>query len=96
MVILAALQANFWWGVLAATTLITGAAYTLWMYKRAIFGEVANDAVKALKDLSNREYAILGAFAFFVVVLGIWPDVLVAVMQESISELIEHVEKGKE
>lgn len=95
MVILAAIKVELWWGVLAATTLITGAAYTLWMYKRAIFGAIANDKVKALVDLSKREHAILAAFAFFVILLGVWPQLLTEVMQVSIEELLEHVSRGK-
>lgn len=95
MVILATIKVNLWWGVLAATTLITGAAYTLWMYKRAIFGAVANAKVAALKDLSQREYAILAAFAFFVILLGVYPQLLTEVMQVSVTELLDQVREGK-
>ena len=95
MVILAALRADFWIGVLAATTLITGAAYTLWMYKRAIFGEIANDAVRTLRALSRREAAILGTFAAFVLLLGIWPQPLAAAMQATVDGLLAHVAAGK-
>ncbi|MCY4324865.1 MAG: NADH-quinone oxidoreductase subunit M [Betaproteobacteria bacterium] len=95
MVILAALRADFWVGVLAATTLITGAAYTLWMYKRAIFGSVANDAVAALRALSRREAAILGAFAAFVLLLGIWPQPLAEAMAATVDGLLAHVDAGK-
>ncbi len=95
MVILAAVRANFWVGVLAATTLITGAAYTLWMYKRAIFGGIANDAVRALRALSRREAAILGAFAACVLLLGVWPHPLAAAMQATVDGLLAHVAAGK-
>ena len=95
MVILAALEANIWWGILAATTLITGAAYSLWMYKRVIFGVVASDAVKALQDLNAREFAILGAFAFLVILFGIWPQPITELVGVSVQELLLHVRAGK-
>lgn len=95
MVIMAVIKTNFWWGVIAATTLITGAAYTLWMYKRVIFGEIANEAVRGLIDLSHREHAILLTFAFFVLLLGFWPQILTDVMQVSIADLVEQVREGK-
>jgi len=80
MVILAAFKANFWFAFLAATTLILGAAYTLWMVKRVVFGDIANDNVKALTDINNREFLILGLLAIAVLVLGLWPDPLFDVM----------------
>ena len=95
MVILAALEANLWWGILAATTLITGAAYSLWMYKRVIFGSIANDGVKALKDLDIRESVILGAFAFLVLMFGIWPQPITNLVGTSVQELLLHVKAGK-
>ncbi len=73
MVILGALQANFWFAFLAATTLIFGAAYTLWMVKRVFYGEVANINVAALKDLNKREFLILGVLALFVLGFGLYP-----------------------
>ncbi len=95
MVIVSAVRANLLWGLLAATTLITGAAYTLWMYKRAIFGEVASEAVGALQDVSGRELAILAVFAFFVLLLGVWPHPLTGLMGPTIEGLVAHVQAGK-
>ena len=91
MVILSAFKANFWYAFLAASTLILGAAYTLWMVKRVIFGEVANEKVAALTDLNAREAFILGTLAVAVLVLGVWPDPLVNVMHASVDHLLEHV-----
>ena len=95
MVILAAVGANFWVGLACATTLITGAAYSLWMYKRVVFGEIANDAVRALKDAERRELIILAIFAFFVLLFGVYPFPLIEVMEVSVEELLEHVKRGK-
>ena len=78
MVILGALQANFWFAFLAATTLIFGAAYTLWMVKRVFYGEVANNHVAALKDLNKREFLILGVLALFVLGFGLYPAPITA------------------
>jgi len=91
MVILSAFKANFWYAFLAASTLILGAAYTLWMVKRVIFGEVANEKVAALTDINAREAFILGTLAVAVLVLGVWPDPLVNVMHASVDHLLEHV-----
>jgi NADH-quinone oxidoreductase subunit M len=91
MVILGAVQYNFWIGALAATTLIFGAAYTLWMYKRVIFGAVANPNVAALQDIDGREFAVLGLLAFFVLLMGLWPAPFTEVMHVSVNELIKHV-----
>lgn len=95
MVILAAYKANFWIAFLAATTLILGAAYTLWMVKRVIFGDIANDNVRALKDVNNREFFFLGVLAVAVLALGLWPDPLVDVMHVTIDNLLQHVIAGK-
>ncbi len=95
MVILSAFQANFWYAFLAATTLILGAAYTLWLVKRVIFGDVANDNVAKLEDLNCREFAILGSLAFLVLLVGIWPDPLVDVMHASVDHLLEQVVTSK-
>lgn len=91
MVILAAFKANFWYAFLAATTLIIGAAYTLWMIKRVIFGDVANDNVAQLQDINSREALVLGVLAVFVILLGVWPDPLVEVMHSSVDHLLEQV-----
>ncbi len=95
MVILTAFKANFWYAFLAATTLILGAAYTLWMVKRVIFGQVANAGVAALKDINGREALVLGTLAFLVLLLGIWPAPLVDVMHATVGNLLDHVAAGK-
>ncbi|MCI0504632.1 MAG: NADH-quinone oxidoreductase subunit M, partial [Gammaproteobacteria bacterium] len=88
MVILAAFKANFWISFFAATTLIFGAAYTLWMVKRVIFGDVTNDGVKSLTDLNNREFLVLGLLAVAVLLVGIWPAPLIDVMSASVNNLV--------
>jgi NADH-quinone oxidoreductase subunit M len=95
MVILASFKASFWIAFLAATTLILGAAYTLWMIKRVIFGEVANDNVKALSDINKREFLFLAILAIAVLVLGLWPDPLVKVMHSTIENLLNHITISK-
>ncbi len=95
MVILASFKASFWIAFLAATTLILGAAYTLWMIKRVIFGEVANDNVKALSDINKREFSFLAILAIAVLVLGLWPDPLVRVMHSTIENLLNHITISK-
>jgi NADH-quinone oxidoreductase subunit M len=91
LVILGAMQANFWLAFLAATTLVFGAAYTLWMYKRVIFGPVANDNVASLKDLNPREFAVLVALAAAVLFMGIYPLPFTEVMHASVNELLRHI-----
>ena len=95
MVILASFRADFWFAFLAATTLILGAAYTLWMVKRVVFGEVANDNVAALQDINSRELLVLGGLAVAVMVLGLWPAPLVEVMDVSITNLLKHIAVSK-
>ena len=95
MVIIASFKANFWFAFLAATTLILGAAYTLWMVKRVIYGEVANDNVAALTDLNGREFFVLGILALSVLLFGVWPSPLVDMMQNSIELLVERVGQTK-
>ncbi len=73
LVILASFQADFWYAFLAATTLIVGAAYTLWLVKRVIFGPVANEGVAGMQDLNAREFLVLGLLAAGVLLLGLWP-----------------------
>jgi NADH-quinone oxidoreductase subunit M len=87
LVILAAFKANFWYAALAATTLILGAAYTLWLVKRTIFGPVANHHVAEMKDLDGREFLILGVLAVGVLLLGIWPAPLLDMMRGAIEHL---------
>ncbi len=95
MVILSAFQANFWYAFLAALTLIFGAAYTLWMIKRVLFGEIKNEKVAQLKDLNAREAAILGTLAAAVLILGLWPAPLIDVMHATVNNLLEHVVVSK-
>jgi NADH-quinone oxidoreductase subunit M len=95
MVILGAVEYNFWIGLLAATTLILGAAYSLWMVKRVVFGEVANDHVAELKDVNAREFWMLMALAFFVLLMGVWPAPFIDVMQVSVDGLLQHVAVSK-
>jgi len=91
MVIMGAMKANFWLAFAAATTLVFGAAYTLWMYKRVIFGAVANDHVAALRDLNPREFLVLGALAIAVLGMGVYPLPFTEVMHASVNELLRHV-----
>jgi len=89
LVILGAFQSNFWIAFLAATTLIFGAAYTLWMYKRVIFGKVANDHVAELEDANGREILFLTLLAAAVLVMGLWPHPFLNVMHTSVDELLK-------
>jgi NADH-quinone oxidoreductase subunit M len=91
MVILASFRANFWFAFLAATTLIVGAAYTLWMVKRVVYGEIASDKVAALEDINKREALVLTSLAVAVLVLGVWPAPLIEVMDVSIENLVRHI-----
>ena len=95
MVVLGAIQVNFWWAFLAATTLIFGAAYTLWMYKRVVFGPVANPQVAALTDINSREFLVLLLLALCVLGIGIYPLPLTEVMHASVNNLLEHVAHSK-
>jgi NADH-quinone oxidoreductase subunit M len=95
MVILASFQADFWYAFLAATTLILGAAYTLWMVKRVVYGPVANDKVAGLKDANGRELFVLGTLAIAVLALGLWPAPLVEVMDASVQNLVQHIAVSK-
>ncbi|MCI1192899.1 NADH-quinone oxidoreductase subunit M [Calidifontimicrobium sp. SYSU G02091] len=95
MVILATVKVNFWLGMLAATTLIFGAAYTLWMVKRVYFGDVANDHVKALTDINRREFAMLAVLAVAVLAMGVYPKPFTDVMQASVTQLLDHVAQSK-
>ena len=95
MVIVASFKANFWYAFFAATTLILGAAYTLWMVKRVFYGEVANENVAQLNDLSRREFFIMATLAIAVLVLGLWPAPLVDVMHASVDNLLQHIAVSK-
>jgi NADH-quinone oxidoreductase subunit M len=95
MVILGAVQFNFWVGLLAATALVLGASYSLWMTKRVIFGAVANERVAALTDINSREFAILAAMAIMVLYMGIHPKPFTDVMHVSVQALLDHVAISK-
>ena len=95
MVILASFKANFWIAFLAASTLILGAAYTLWMVKRVIMGPIGNDKVAALTDINRREFLMLGLLAFFVLLIGVWPNMIGHVMHASVENLVQHISTAK-
>ncbi len=95
MVILGAIQVNFWYAFLASFTLIFGAAYTLWMVKRVFYGEVANPQVAALKDLNKREFFILAVLALLVLALGIYPQPLTEMTHASVNQLLSHLAQSK-
>jgi NADH-quinone oxidoreductase subunit M len=95
MVIMGAMQANFWYAFAAASTLIFGAAYTLWMYKRVIFGAVANHHVSELTDLTTREKIIFAVLALFVLGMGLYPLPLAEIMHVSVRDLLVHVGNSK-
>jgi NADH-quinone oxidoreductase subunit M len=95
MVVLGTIKVNFWWAALAATTLIFGAAYTLWMYKRVVFGKVANEHVAEMTDIDGREILILGILAIAVLAVGLYPLPLTEVMHVSVNNLLEHVAHSK-
>ncbi|HNR60359.1 MAG TPA: NADH-quinone oxidoreductase subunit M [Thauera sp.] len=95
MVVLGAVQFNFWIGFVAATTLILGAAYSLWMYKRVVFGKVANKHVAELEDINGREFAFLAILAFCVLAMGLYPFPFTEVMHASVNELLRHVAVSK-
>lgn len=95
MVILGAVKFNFWVGMLAATALIFGAAYTLWMYKRVYLGPVANDHVKELQDINCREFLILAILAAAVLYMGLYPKPFTDVMDPSVAQLLQHVAQSK-
>jgi NADH-quinone oxidoreductase subunit M len=91
LVVLAAFKANFWYAALAATTLVLGAAYTLWLVKRVILGPVGNAHVAEMKDLDGREFLILAVLAVAVLLLGIWPAPLLDVMRGAIEHLTQQI-----
>jgi NADH-quinone oxidoreductase subunit M len=95
MVVLGAIQVNFWWAALAATTLIFGAAYTLWMYKRVVFGPIRNEQVAELTDINSREFLVLLLLALCVLGMGLYPAPFTDVMHASVNNLLEHVAHGK-
>jgi NADH-quinone oxidoreductase subunit M len=95
MVILGAVKFNFWIGVLAATALILGAAYSLWLVKRVVFGEIGNENVATLSDLSPREFMLLGVLAIATLWMGIYPAPFTDLTQTSVTDLLRHVAISK-
>lgn len=95
MVVLGAVKFNFWVGFAAATTLILGAAYTLWMYKRVVFGAVGNERVAKLEDINARETLFLALLAACVLAMGVYPQPFTEVMHASVNDLLKHVAAGK-
>ncbi|MGC2520839.1 MAG: NADH-quinone oxidoreductase subunit M [Burkholderiales bacterium] len=95
MVIMGAMKFNFWIAVLAATTLVFGAAYTLWMYKRVIFGDIANPQVAKLADIDGREFLVLALLAAAVLWLGLYPAPFTGIMHASVNALLQHMAVSK-
>jgi len=95
LVVMGSVRESFWYAAAAATTLVFGAAYTLWMYKRVVFGEVANSNVASLTDLSPREFLVLGLLAAAVLALGVWPYPFAEVLHVSVDGLLNHVTLSK-
>ena len=95
LVIMSSFHANVWIAVAAATVLVLGAAYTLWMYKRVIFGDVANDRVAGLQDISRRETVFLALLAGAVLLLGLWPAPLFELMETTLNHLAQHISQSK-
>ena len=95
LVIVSSFQANFWFAFFAGTTLIVGAAYTLWMYKRVIYGKIVHESVGKLDDINRREFIVLAALAVAVILLGIWPAPLLEAMEPTINNLLLHLSESK-
>jgi NADH-quinone oxidoreductase subunit M len=95
MVILGAVKANFWLAVAAATSLVFGAAYTLWMVKRVYFGPVANENVRQLTDINAREFLMLAILAAAVLWMGVYPKPFTDIMNASVADFLKHVAASK-
>jgi NADH-quinone oxidoreductase subunit M len=95
LVIIASFKANFWYAFLAATILVLGAAYTLWLVKRVVFGPVANDHVAHMADVNGREFIILLVLAIGVLALGVWPQPLTQIMEVSLQHLVDQAVASK-
>ncbi|MDD5576532.1 MAG: NADH-quinone oxidoreductase subunit M, partial [Acidithiobacillus sp.] len=95
MVVLGTYQVNPWLAILAATSLITGAGYTLWLFKRVIFGSVVQPEVARLKDLDGREVLVLGTLAAFTLLLGLWPAPFLDIVHSSVQHLVTQVSLSK-
>jgi NADH-quinone oxidoreductase subunit M len=94
-VILGAVKFNFWIALLAASTLIFGAAYSLWMYKRVVFGDIGNAKVATMQDLNSREFLMLLVMAAAVLFMGLFPKPFTDVMSVSVDALLKHVAQSK-
>jgi len=95
LVILGTFSVNAWYAAIAALTLIVGAAYTLWMVKRVVFGAIQNPKVAELKDLDRREFGVLLLVALGVLIIGVWPAPLLEVMDASVDQLLAHIAVSK-
>jgi NADH-quinone oxidoreductase subunit M len=95
LVIIASFRADFWYAFLAGLTLILGAAYTLWLVKRVIFGGIGNEHVAALQDVNYREFIVLGVLAVAVLLLGLWPAPLLEVMRPTVENLVQQITISK-
>ena len=95
LVILGSVQFDFWIGFLAATALIWGAAYSLWMYKRVVFGAVANPHVEEMEDVNRREFWLLMLMAAFVLFMGLYPKFFTDLVQVSVENLLQHLSHTK-
>jgi len=95
LVIIASFKANFWYAFIAATTLVLGAAYTLWLVKRVVWGDVSNDGVASLKDVNRREFAVLAVLALAVLLLGLWPAPLLEAMRPTVELLVVQLQGSK-
>jgi NADH:ubiquinone oxidoreductase subunit 4 (chain M) len=95
LVILSSYQASFWIAFMAATILVLGSAYTLWMYKRVIFGDIANENVAELQDIDSRETLILALLVIAVLLFGLWPAPMFEIMHPTMEHLFEHITQSK-
>jgi NADH-quinone oxidoreductase subunit M len=95
LVVMGTMQVNFWYAAIAATTLLFGAAYTLWMYKRVVFGAVANSHVEALSDIGVREGLVLALAAVAVLGMGLYPQAFAAVLHNSVGDVLALAMKSK-
>jgi NADH-quinone oxidoreductase subunit M len=89
MVILASFKGSFWYAFFAAVTLILGAAYSLWLVKRVVFGPIGNSNVEKLEDVDGREFLVLGVLAAAVFIFGIWPEPIINLMGASVHHLVD-------
>ena len=95
MVILGSIKVNFWIGLLAATTLVLGAAYSLWMIKRVVYGAITNETVKTLMDLNRREFFVLSLLAIVTIAVGVYPAILTKAMHTSVADWFMYVNNSK-